>query len=85
MIPFYRNVQSQGISHNVILVPCKDVARTSGILHTGLYESLNTVIDTALITKFRETGVVDKGFTQVHNLLNTTDSVSVFLYHLLVT
>ena len=70
--------------HNVILVPCKDITPTSGILHVDLLEETKMIIDTTLNTKFLEDGTVSITFTKAHNILRATTSGSPFVYHLLM-
>ena len=69
ILTFYKNVQSQGLAHNIVLVPCKEVTPTSGILNADLSEDTQHAIDTALNTKFLEDGVVSTNFTEAHDLL----------------
>jgi len=44
----------------MVLVPYKNVTRTSRILHANLPEASKTETDILLSTKFRDAGMVDK-------------------------
>ena len=72
ILTFYKNVQAQGMTQNVILVPCQDITPSSGILNINLSKDTGNVIDTALNTKFLEDSVISKDFTKAHDLLAST-------------
>ena len=55
---------------------------TTKIIHPDLTESIISVIQNAISTKMREEGVINKEFTNVHDLLLTTNVGSEFVYQL---
>ena len=75
---------SQGLLYNMVSIDCQEVTLTSGIFHPDLSKEIQSVIDVALHTKFREDKVISKFYTQAHNLLLFTSSASEFLFHLLM-
>ena len=50
VLPFYKNIQAQGIQHNIIFIPCDSVAPFSGVLPPTTTTTTITTITTRTTT-----------------------------------
>ena len=60
ILPFYANIYAQALQYIIVLVLCVNITTISCIIHKDLPPETHTVIDTALSTKFREEGIINK-------------------------
>ena len=60
------------MSFNIVFIPCGDISTTSIVTHLDLPEVIESAINTALGTTFREEGATDKGFITAHYLIIST-------------
>ena len=60
ILPFYANVYAQALRYSIVIIPSSSISPMIGILHHDVSPQTQELIDTALVTKFREKGVISK-------------------------